>query len=134
MPASSTPSTSATSTSTATQRAIRFIGLILPVSNQEIAIRLETALVSRRQDINPTSTRRDKEYAGYFYADPDGSYSHTAPHPLGQAGGSSRRPHGKDLGGFYHTHGGNDPGYDNEHYSDTDNFTAENLGGANYLG
>ncbi|MGD0941559.1 MAG: DUF4329 domain-containing protein [Terracidiphilus sp.] len=73
-------------------------------------------------NINPTSIKQDKEYAGRVYQNADGSYGTTSPNKGDQA--SSRPgevPDGTANAGMYHTHGGPDPQYDNEHFSDIHN-------------
>ncbi len=82
--------------------------------------------------INPTSIRQDREYAGRIYKKwfGFGAYSYTAPN----RGTKDRSNPGSCpiLGhneGAYHTHGGNDPAYDNENFSpaDKDFSDSENL-------
>ncbi len=89
------------------------------------------------RDINPTSIRDDREYTGEIYKFPNGGFSYTPPTKSGQAGGKidpSRVPPGTTFCGNYHTHGGPDPGYDNEHFSPTDKATDDAYGSAGYLG
>ncbi|MCP1106292.1 DUF4329 domain-containing protein [Serratia nevei] len=87
------------------------------------------------KDINKTSISEGREYGGRICKNKDGTYTYTAPIPgtLDQTFVGSC-PAGKKNAGDYHTHGANDPGYDNENFSsvDTRGNDAENVPG--YLG
>ena len=71
--------------------------------------------------INPTSIAQGLEYAGRIYKNPDGTYSYTRPN-RGTKDSSSTGlcPAGTTDAGDCHTHGANDPEYDNENFSITD--------------
>ncbi|MDL5367279.1 DUF4329 domain-containing protein [Xanthomonas sp. NCPPB 2654] len=90
-------------------------------------------------DINYTSIREGAEYAGRIYRNPNGTFSYTSP-SRGSMAGSSPGPVGPNSVGDYHTHGANDPGYDNENFSNPDitGITADNAAAQNgnigYLG
>jgi hypothetical protein len=74
---------------------------------------------------------------GRVYKNPDGTYTATAMTPVGQAGGTlppiSSLPAGTTNAAQIHTHGGNDPGYDNEHFSKQDRDTAASEHVPSYL-
>jgi RHS repeat-associated protein len=91
-------------------------------------------------DINYTSIKAGAEYAGRIYSNPNGTFSYTAP-VKGTLAGSNPGPIGPNNVGDYHTHGANDPGYDNENFSnpgDITGITADNAaspgGNIGYLG
>ncbi|MCU1269196.1 MAG: hypothetical protein JWN74_490 [Acidobacteriaceae bacterium] len=70
-------------------------------------------------DINQTSKHRSKawplgrEYGGWMYQNPDGTYSYAAPVPGGASGVDPANfapiPKGATMDGYYHTHGAYDP-------------------------
>jgi RHS repeat-associated protein len=76
------------------------------------------------RDINQTSKHRSpawphgREYGGWMYKNPDGTYSYTAPVPGGAAGVSTRDfrpiPRRAQIAGDYHTHGGYDPDFNGQ--------------------
>ena len=68
-------------------------------------------------DINQRSIRERAEYAGRIYRNRNGTFSYTAP-VKGTKGGSEPGPTTSTSVGDYHTHGANDPGYNNEIFSD----------------
>jgi hypothetical protein len=77
--------------------------------------------------INPTSIQQNKEYAGRVVQNADGSYSTTGPNPGTTASSNPGTvPDGTKNAARYHTHGGNDPHYDNEHFSPQDKTNARN--------
>ncbi len=87
------------------------------------------------RDINPTSIRKHQEFAGVIYRNPDGSYSYTQANPGSGAGSNiGVCPPGKTMAGDYHTHGGYDPGYDNENFSRADKDSNDLEGKPGYLG
>jgi len=92
------------------------------------------------RDILDKSICEHREYAGALYKNPDGTYSYTRPRPSGLAGSTvhpSDIPTSGQMAGDYHTHGGYDPGYDNENFSpgDKDGNDAEGSDGLpGYLG
>ncbi len=91
-------------------------------------------------DINYTSIKAGAEYAGRIKKNPNGTFSYTAP-VKGTKDSSNPGPIGPNNAGDYHTHGANDPGYDNENFSnpgDIQGITADNVvspgGNVGYLG
>ncbi len=75
--------------------------------------------VSRK--INQKSISENREYGGMIYQNEDGTYSYTGPIKGSidgvDPGGPSSVPKGKKPVAYYHTHGGDDPVYDNENFS-----------------
>jgi hypothetical protein len=74
------------------------------------------------RDINRKSIRQGAEYAGRICKNPDGTYTYTPPNK-GTKDGSNIGPpcsKGAKNEGDYHTHGADDPGYDNENFSPAD--------------
>lgn len=88
--------------------------------------------------INPTSVRENREHGGWVFANPDGSYASTAP-VAGEAASVQLPdlnvviPLGSQVSASYHTHGGFDPRYDNENFSQTDLRLDRELGVDGYL-
>ena len=89
--------------------------------------------------VNPRSVDENREYGGYIFQNPDGSYSHTDPVRGGPA--SILLPFPEDVipagsvgRATYHTHAAFDPRYDNENFSSTDLNTNRALGYDGYLG
>jgi hypothetical protein len=72
------------------------------------------------QEANPKSVKEHREYGGWVRKNSDGTF--TPDPPLrGEKDGMSNMPdQGSDGVEWYHTHGGNDPGYDNENFSGDD--------------
>jgi RHS repeat-associated protein len=92
------------------------------------------ASVTTLKNINPTSIKEDREYSARAVQNADGSYSVVGPQPIGQAGGGLPDvPAGAANAAEIHTHGGNDPGYDNEHFSGVDKQTSTREGVPSYL-
>ncbi len=90
-------------------------------------------------DINPTSIQQHIEYAGMIYQNSTiCSYSYTQPNKgtrdSSNPGGPSSVPSGTTATAYYHTHGGNDPGYDNENFSTPDKNYANYYSIDGYLG
>lgn len=84
-------------------------------------------------DINRTSIKEGREYGGWIYRNTDGTYSYVAPSKGGKDGLIlPKKPAG--VCADYHTHGANDPGYDNENFSPTDKASNDRLPGPGYLG
>src|SRR5262249_10209764 len=87
------------------------------------------------RDINPQSIAQDVEYAGRIYRNSDGTYSYTSPNKgTKDTSYSGSCPAGTSNAGDYHTHGANDPGYDNEHFSPQDKRVNNAEGVPGYLG
>lgn len=89
-------------------------------------------------DINATSIRQHREYGGMIYQNPSGTFSYTEPNK-GSAtsvnpGGPNSVPSGTTATAYYHTHGGNDPGYVNEEFSGPDKNYANSYSIDGYLG
>jgi len=76
-------------------------------------------------DINPTSVAQNREFGGWVFVNPDGSFSSTAP-VRGEAASVTLPnpalviPGGSRITASYHTHGAFDPRFDNENFSQTD--------------
>ncbi|MCP4721003.1 MAG: DUF4329 domain-containing protein, partial [Desulfobacteraceae bacterium] len=84
-------------------------------------------------DINPTSISQGREYGGYIKQNHDGTYSYEAPVP-GTKDGLAMPSKPSNACGDYHTHGANDPGYDNENFSSQDKKDNKASGLPGYLG
>ena len=87
--------------------------------------------------INPVSVRESREYGGFIYRNPNGSYGSTEP-KRGQFKsinlGDVTIPNGTRRTASYHTHGDNNPQYDNENFSPAD-IRADNAANIDgYLG
>lgn len=71
------------------------------------------------------------------YQNPGGSFSYTGPVSGGEAavnpGGPNPCPVGATPRAYYHSHGGNDPKYDNENFSPADKNYAGHYGIDGYL-
>lgn len=94
----------------------------------------DQAAISAISDIVGQSIATDTEYAGVIYHKDD-YYSYTAPN---RGYKSSSEPGDAPLWttevGTYHTHGGDDPTYINNDFSDDDLDNAKQLGEPSYLG
>lgn len=79
----------------------------------------EEAAIAAMQEANKKSVPEGREYGGWVYKNSDGTYSYDPP-VQGTKDGMTNMP-AKPANGevWYHTHGANDPGYDNENFSDT---------------
>ncbi len=87
------------------------------------------------RDINPTSIHEGREYAGRVYQNSDGTFSYTEPNQGTKAASSPGDVPDDTKGvGRYHTHGKDDPGYDNEHFSGPDRDNARNEQVDSFLG
>jgi hypothetical protein len=89
--------------------------------------------------INPTSVKENREYGGYVYRNPDGSYSATdplrgKPASLELPPPASAAPAGATTTASYHTHAAFDPRYDNENFSLQDLATDIRFNLDGYLG
>jgi hypothetical protein len=86
-------------------------------------------------EINPASIRQGIEYGGSIYKKNDGSYSYTQPNKGAKDHVSfGHCPLFHDRAGYYHTHGSDDPGYDNENFSRQDKQMADDNNVPSYLG
>ena len=95
----------------------------------------DTAARDAINDINPTSISEGREYGGWIYQNSDGTYSYTESNSGSRAGTSlGPVPQGVQITGDYHTHGANDPGYDNENFSQTDKIGNDQMNTTGYLG
>jgi hypothetical protein len=108
-----------------------------PILSPNVLAPLDSAAITALQQINPTSISEDKEYAARGYENPDGTYSVTDFNRGNQASSTpppiSSLPAGATNAARLHTHGGNDPLYDNEHFSPADMRNARNEGVPSYL-
>ena len=111
-------------------------------SDSDDSFRLESQHAAARNilnQVNPISVDENREYGGYIYRNPDGSFSHTKPVTGGPASLllppiSSVVPSGSAASATYHTHAAFDPRFDNENFSPTDIQTNILLGVDGYLG
>lgn len=94
----------------------------------------ETAAKDAIKDINSQSIKESREYGGYIYRNKDGTYSYTSPVKGSQAGLTSLGNKPKNTTADYHTHGSNDPGYDNNNFSKADKKDNKKSGLNGYLG
>lgn len=95
----------------------------------------DASAIDAIKDINPKSIAEGREYAGRIYKNPDGTYSYTAPNRgTKDSSNPGSYPPGTTNGGYYHTHGADDPGYDNENFSSADKTFSEREGAPGYLG
>ena len=96
------------------------------------------------ENINQTSIKENKEYAGRIYRNADGTFSFTEPVPGGPSGSKlGPKPPGKTIVGDYHTHAAYDPKFDkrkqggldlNEEFSSADKKGIDKQGSPGYLG
>ncbi|NND82879.1 MAG: DUF4329 domain-containing protein [Gammaproteobacteria bacterium] len=83
------------------------------------------AALARLNLVNPPSIRENREYGGWVFANPDGSFGSTAPN-VGDASSvqlpvrSAVIPAGSVATASYHTHAAFDPQFDNENFSPRD--------------
>ena len=97
----------------------------------------DAAAIAALQEINPTSISGNVEHAGRVYQQwlGLGSYSYTSPN---KGTVDSSRPGNVPLlganRGYYHTHGGPDPKYDNENFSPPDKRFSDSEGQPGYVG
>jgi RHS repeat-associated protein len=78
------------------------------------------------KDVNASSISSSREYGGWVVQNSDGTFSYTAPN-IGSGAGVNPGPKPTNAVADYHTHGSNDPGYDNNNFSPQD--TGSNPGG-----
>jgi RHS repeat-associated protein len=89
------------------------------------------------RDINPTSIEQHLEYAGRVYKKwfGFGAYTYSLPRQGKKASSDPGScPVTGSNRGVYHTHGGNDPGYDNENFSPADKAFSDDDKQPIYLG
>jgi hypothetical protein len=77
----------------------------------------EAAAVDAMQHANKESVKESREYGGWVYKNADGTYSYDPPVRGSKDGLTNMPSKGPDDVVWYHTHGSNDPGYDNENFS-----------------
>lgn len=77
----------------------------------------EDAAVDAMKSVNAQSVKEGREYGGWVYKNPDGTYSYDPPVKGDKDGLTNMPSKGPDDVAWYHTHGANDPGYDNENFS-----------------
>lgn len=89
--------------------------------------------------INPLSVQQNREYGGWIYRNADNTYGYTSPIPgtvasVNIGNPATSVPAGTVANASYHTHGGPDPRFDNEHFSPQD-ITSDRLARVDgYLG
>jgi len=75
------------------------------------------AAIAQMQEYNPKSIAEDREYGGWIEKNPDGTFSADTT-VKGSIDGLDNMPNkGPNDVSWWHTHGGPDPGYDNENFS-----------------
>ena len=95
----------------------------------------DAAAIQAEKDINPTSIREDTEYAGQIYQNSGRTCSYTSPIRGSQAGSDPGScPSGKSQYATYHTQGAEDPGYDNDNFSQQDINYYESYRQPGYIG
>lgn len=72
------------------------------------------------QHANAKSVAEGREYGGWVRRNPNGTYSYDPPVKGTKDGLSNMPAKGANDVVWYHTHGANDPGYDNENFSGDD--------------
>lgn len=96
---------------------------------------VDAAGIAAVEDINPTSIKENREYAGVIYQNFDGSYSYTLPMPgTSHTSNSGDAPILNKLVGDYHTHAACDPDFDNENFSPSDTIKNSEKNVPGYLG
>ena len=83
--------------------------------------------------VNPRSIRENREYGGWVYRAKGDSYSFTSARS-GALDHVSLGPKPQATQASYHTHGGNNPGFDGEHFSASDIRSDNQQGVDGYLG
>jgi len=95
----------------------------------------DAAAIDAIRDINPTSIRKNVEFAGRIYRNKDGTFSYTSPNEGGEDWSAPGVcPPKTRNAGYYHTHGANTPGMVNEYFSPEDRALADKEGKPAYLG
>ncbi|MGB9105116.1 MAG: DUF4329 domain-containing protein [Terriglobales bacterium] len=77
----------------------------------------EEAAISAMKEANPKSVKQGREYGGWVKKNSDGTYSYDPPVQGTKDGLTNMPDKGPSDVVWYHTHGANDPGYDNENFS-----------------
>lgn len=77
----------------------------------------EAAAVAAMQEVNAKSVKEGREYGGWVHKNSDGTYSYDPPVKGSKDGLTNMPGKGPNDVVWYHTHGANDPGYDNENFS-----------------
>lgn len=90
-------------------------------------------------DINPVSVRQNREHGGWIYRNADNTFGYTDPvagtvNSVNIGNPGETVPQGTSASASYHTHGGPDPRYDNEHFSPQDILSDRIAGTDGYLG
>jgi hypothetical protein len=80
----------------------------------------EEAAVAAMKEANPKSVKEGREYGGWVHKNSDGTYSYDPPVKGTKDGLTNMPDKGSNDVLWYHTHGSNDPGYDNENFSGDD--------------
>jgi hypothetical protein len=90
------------------------------------------AALAAFSDYNAQSVAIDREITGLIYAKPGGGFSYSPGRIQRQSGGTiktSECPSNSRIVGFFHTHGSDDPNFDNEAFSDDpDKIMAQQAG------
>ena len=84
-------------------------------------------------EINPKSVRENREYGGWVLRSGDNTYGYTSP-VKGDIDSVSLGNKPGNASATYHTHGGPDPRYDNEHFSPQDKRSDDYFRVDGYLG
>jgi hypothetical protein len=77
----------------------------------------DEAAAAAMQSANPTSVKEGREYGGWIHKNPDGTYTPDPATRGGKDGLTNMPAKGPNDVAWWHTHGANDPGYDNENFS-----------------
>lgn len=77
----------------------------------------EDAAVAAMKEANPKSVKEGREYGGWLKKNSDGTFSYDPPVKGTKDGLTNMPSKGADDVVWYHTHGADDPGYDNENFS-----------------
>jgi hypothetical protein len=97
-----------------------------------------SAARSVTQSINPASIKANREHCGNVCKDKETGIFFTTGPIIGSLAGCNPRgapcPKCSDLAGVWHTHGGNDPNFDNENFSNADRNYANSNGVPIYVG
>ena len=94
---------------------------------------MDEAAYAALDEILPTSIAEDTEYAGYIYANEDGTFSHTAPEAGWRNSFELNYPRHLDVCATYHTHG-DGSSYSEELFSPKDKAESKRMKIPYYLG